>query len=123
MDYYYGNNELRRVIDLINSGHFSHGDTELFKPLIDELLYDDQYLLFADYQSYIECQDWVGETFKDQDKWTKMSILNTARMGKFSSDRSIQDYSRKIWQVQPFPGKLKWQRIPEGGIQFPKPID
>ena len=123
MDYYYGNNELRGVIDLINSGHFSHGDTELFKPLIDELLHDDQYLLFADYQSYIECQDWVGETFKDQDKWTKMSILNTARMGKFSSDRSIEDYSRKIWQVQPFPVKLKWQRIPEGGIQFPEPID
>ncbi len=123
MDYYYGNNELRGVIDLINSGHFSHGDTELFKPLIDELLHDDQYLLFADYQSYIECQDWVGETFKDKNKWTRMSILNTARMGKFSSDRSIEDYSRKIWQVKPFPVKLKWQRLPEGGIQFPEPID
>jgi starch phosphorylase len=122
MDYYHGNDELRAVIDLINSGHFSHGDRDLFRPLVDSLLYDDQYLLFADYQDYLDCQDRISETFRDQDQWTRMSILNTARMGKFSSDRSINDYCRKIWQVQPFPVELKWQRIPEGGIMFPKPL-
>ena len=120
MDYYHGNDELRAVIDLINSGKFSRGDRELFRPLVDSLLYDDQYLLLADYQAYIDCQDRVSETFRDPDQWTRISILNTARMGKFSSDRSINDYCRKIWQVQPFPVELKWQRIPEGGIVFPK---
>ena len=91
------------MLDLISQGHFSNGDTNLFKPLVDELLYQDQYLLLADYQSYIDCQDRVSETWRDQDLWTKMSILNVARMGKFSSDRSIRDYCRDIWNVEPVP--------------------
>ena len=81
---------LREVIDLISSGFFSHGDRELFRPLIESLLYSDEYLLFADYPSYIEKQDEVGLLFQDKKHWTRMSILNTARMGKFSSDRAIQ---------------------------------
>jgi starch phosphorylase len=121
IDYYSGNEQLRAVIDLISSGHFSHGDQDLFRPLVNSLLQDDPYLLFADYQDYVDCQDRVSETFRDQEQWTRMAILNTARMGKFSSDRSIRDYCRKIWQVEPFPVELKWQRIPEGGIVFPKP--
>jgi len=120
MDYYQNNDELRGAIDLIRSGHFSHGDQELFRPLIDSLLYHDEYLLFADYQSYIDCQEQVGKIYQDKKRWTRMSILNVANMGKFSSDRSINDYCRKIWQVRPFPVELKWQRIPEGGIVFPK---
>jgi len=116
IDYYNTNEELRGVIDLLSSGHFSHGDRELFKPIVDSLLYDDQYMLFADYQDYIDCQDRVSDVFTDQHRWTRMSILNTARMGKFSSDRSITDYSRKIWDIQPFPVKLKWQRLPDDGI-------
>jgi starch phosphorylase len=118
MDYYNSNHELKRVIDLISSGHFSHGDRELFRPIVDSLLYDDQYTLFADYQDYIDCQQRVGEVFDNRDRWTRMSILNTARMGKFSSDRSITDYSKKIWQVDPFPVKLRWQQLPENGILF-----
>ena len=106
------------MIDLIASGHFSHGDRELFRPIVDSLLYDDQYMLFADYQEYIDCQQRVGEVFADKERWTRMSIFNVARMGKFSSDRSISDYSRKIWDVKPFPVKLKWQRIPEDGVLF-----
>jgi starch phosphorylase len=121
IDYYSGNEQLRAVIDLISSGHFSHGDQDLFRPLVNSLLQEDPYLLFADYQDYVDCQDRVSETFRDQEQWTRMAILNTARMGKFSSDRSIRDYCRKIWQVEPFPVELKWQRIPEGGIVFPKP--
>ena len=101
--YYEDNRELRAVLDLISQGHFSNGDINLFKPLVDELLYQDQYLLLADYQSYIDCQDRVSETWRDQDLWTKMSIRNVARMGKFSSDRSIRDYCREIWNVEPVP--------------------
>ncbi|OLP19945.1 glycogen phosphorylase [Leptolyngbya sp. 'hensonii'] len=98
-DYYHNNPELKRVIDRIASGFFSHGDRNLFKPLIDSLLYRDEYLLLADYQSYVECQDRVSQAYRDQDHWTRMSILNVARMGKFSSDRSIRDYLQNIWKA------------------------
>jgi starch phosphorylase len=97
--YYESNAELKAAIDLINSGHFSEGDTNLFKPLTDKLLYDDPFMLLADYQAYIDCQAQVSEAYRNQDHWTRMSILNSARMGKFSSDRSIRDYSREIWDV------------------------
>jgi starch phosphorylase len=117
-DYAQNDDELKGVIDLIASGYFSHGDRELFRPIIDSLLYDDQYTLFADYRSYIDCQDRVGKAFQDKENWTRMSILNAARMGKFSSDRSIIDYSRKIWDVKPFPVELKWHRLPEDGVLF-----
>ncbi len=121
LDYYQNNEELRGVIDLLESGHFSHGDQELFRPITESLVYDDQYLCLADYQDYVECQERVSETFRDENLWTRMSILNVARIGKFSSDRSISDYCRKIWKAHPFPVELKWQQVPEGGIVFPKP--
>jgi len=101
MQYYKTNPELKLAIDRIASGFFSHGDPSIFKPLIDSLMNRDEYLLFADYQSYIECQDKVSAAYRDQDNWTRMAILNTARMGKFSSDRSIQDYCEGIWKVEP----------------------
>ncbi|MEM7591571.1 MAG: glycogen/starch/alpha-glucan phosphorylase, partial [Cyanobacteria bacterium P01_A01_bin.83] len=101
MSYYNANEELKAVIDRVAHGDFSHGDTKLFKPIVDSLLYDDPYMLLADYQAYIDCQDRVSQTYKDQDKWTKMSILNSARMGKFSSDRTIKEYCEQIWDIQP----------------------
>ena len=101
MDYYESNEELKGVIDSIKDGYFSHGDTELFRPIIDSLLYDDPYMLLADYQSYIDCQEQVALTYRDQKKWTKMSILNSARMGKFSSDRTIKEYCDEIWNAKP----------------------
>jgi starch phosphorylase len=101
-DIYESNPALREVIDSILSGHFSRGDRNLFHPLIDSLLNSDPYLLFADYQSYVDCQDRVSAAFLDQDSWAKMSIYNAARMGKFSSDRSIREYCRDIWNVKPF---------------------
>jgi starch phosphorylase len=100
-DYYHSNPELKLAIDRLSSGFFSHGDPNLFKPLLDSLLYHDDYLLFADYQSYVESQERVSQAYRDQDHWTRMSILNVARMGKFSSDRSIQDYLQKIWKALP----------------------
>jgi starch phosphorylase len=103
MDYYNRNQKLRDVIDLIRSGFFSRGDPELFRPLIDGLLQHDPYLLLADFQSYIDCQALVDEAYADTERWTRMSILNTARSGKFSSDRTIRDYCADIWRVKPVP--------------------
>ncbi len=111
-DYYYANAEMREAIDLIGSGYFSHGDADLFRPLVDSLLDHDEYLLLADYQSYVDCQDRVGRAFRNQEQWTRMSILNVARMGYFSSDRSIRDYCRDIWDVKPVPIVLE-QGLPE----------
>jgi starch phosphorylase len=103
MDYYNANANLRDVIDLIRSGFFSRGDTDLFRPLIDNLLYHDPYLLFADFQSYVECQERVAHAYGDVEQWTRMSILNSARSGKFSSDRTIREYCSDIWRVKPVP--------------------
>ncbi|HET9789077.1 MAG TPA: glycogen/starch/alpha-glucan phosphorylase, partial [Pyrinomonadaceae bacterium] len=100
-DYYNSNEQLREVIDLISSGAFSNGNRELFRPLVDSLLDRDEYLLFADYQSYVDQQDQVSQAFSDTLRWTKMSILNVARMGHFSSDRSIQQYCDQIWHTTP----------------------
>jgi starch phosphorylase len=97
--WYEGNPQLREAIDQIAAGVFSRGDRDLFRPLVDNLLDRDEYLLLADYQSYIDCQDRVSEAFRDGKKWTGMSILNVARMGKFSSDRAIREYCEKIWQT------------------------
>ncbi len=100
-DYVAANPELAAVLDLIAGGHFSHGDTEVFRPLIDNLRYDDPFLVLADYASYVECQDRVSAAWQDRDAWSRMSILNTARSGKFSSDRAIEEYCDDIWGVGP----------------------
>jgi glycogen phosphorylase len=92
---------LREAIDAIAGGAFSNGDREIFRPLIDSLLWHDDYMLFADYRSYLDCQQRVGDAFGNQPEWTRMSILNSARVGRFSSDRSIRDYCRDIWHVRP----------------------
>ena len=101
MDCYRANEELREVIDCIRLGFFSRGNPNLFQPLIESLLHRDEYMVLADYQSYIDCQDRVGRAFGDPERWTRMCILNVARMGKFSSDRCIREYCRDIWTVSP----------------------
>ncbi len=106
-EYYTKNPLLKDTIDLINSGFFSKGNQDLFKSLVDSLVYDDQYLLLADYQAYIDCQKQVGAAYKDQENWSRMSILNAVRMGHFSSDRSIRDYCEKIWKVSPVPVEVE----------------
>ena len=102
--WYEGNRELREAVGLIAAGEFSPNDRKLFRPLVDHLLGRDNYLVLADYQSYIDCQDRVSSAFRERNKWTEMSILNVARMGKFSSDRSIRDYCREIWHASIIPG-------------------
>ncbi len=101
LSYYESNNELREVIDLISSGYFSRGDTRLFQPLVASLLYHDEYLVLADYQAYVDCQGAVDQAFRDQERWTRMSILNVARLGWFSSDRAIREYCEHIWKARP----------------------
>jgi starch phosphorylase len=98
---YDANPELRETIDLIASGFFSDGDRGLFHPLVESLLTRDDYMLLADYQSYVDCQQRASEAYPDQKNWTRMSILNSARVGRFSSDRSIREYCRDIWNIQP----------------------
>jgi starch phosphorylase len=100
---YEGDPVLRSVIDALADGTFSGGDTSLFRPLVDSLLGEDPWLLLADFRSYVECQAEVERAWLDPERWTRMSILNTARMGFFSSDRSIADYCRDVWRVAPVP--------------------
>ncbi len=99
--YYDANPKLREVLDSLANGEFSHGDRALFEPLLQSLLTRDDYMLLADYQSYIDCQDRVSAAYRDRDRWTRMSMLNVARIGKFSSDRSIRDYCADIWKSWP----------------------
>ena len=99
--FYDSNAELREVLDALLNGEFSHGDKSLFAPLVGSLLNGDDYMLLADYQSYIDCQDRVSQAYKNPEEWTRMSILNVARIGKFSSDRSIRDYCADIWKTWP----------------------
>jgi starch phosphorylase len=94
---------LRKVLDMIAEGEFSPGNRDLFKPIIDNLLNQgDRYMLLADYASYVNCQDEVGQLYRDSDEWARRAILNTVGMGKFSSDRTIAEYARDIWDVKTF---------------------
>ncbi|MUL80207.1 MULTISPECIES: glycogen/starch/alpha-glucan phosphorylase [unclassified Mycolicibacterium] len=100
-DYIAADDELSAVLDLIASGRFSRGDTEVFRPIVDTLRYTDPFLVLADYASYMQCQQRVSKAWRDTEGWTRMSILNTARSGKFSSDRAITEYCDDIWGVGP----------------------
>jgi len=102
--YYQGNPELKEIIDMIDSGYFSPEEPQLFKPLTRSLLdQGDYYLVLADFESYVKAQQLVATTYQDQERWTRMSILNTANMGKFSSDRAVLEYANTIWGASPVP--------------------
>jgi starch phosphorylase len=100
------NAELRDALDLVASGYFSRGDAELFRPLVENLLRSDPFLVLADYADYVACQQRVSDAWADPQRWTRMSILNTARAGKFSSDRAIREYCDRIWGAKPVPVRL-----------------
>ncbi|WP_036302421.1 glycogen/starch/alpha-glucan phosphorylase [Methylotenera sp. L2L1] len=100
-DYYNSNPELKQVLDMIADGYFSIDEPSRYQIIVDNLLNNDQYLLLADYASYIEAQERVGKLYQHQDDWTRMAILNVANMAKFSSDRAIGDYAKNIWHVTP----------------------
>ena len=112
----YLDGELKEVIDLIRCGFFSRGDTELFRPLIDGLVWHDPYLVFADFASYVACQQQVASTYADPERWARMSIINSARSGKFSSDRTIREYCDDIWKAPPVHVRLLTQEYVKGGF-------
>lgn len=118
LGYYYGNPELQLAIDRLSEGFFSGGDQELFKPLVRKLLDEDPYFVLADFLEYSEAQQRVGEAYRDEKRWAKMSILNAARVGKFSSDRSIQEYCDEIWKVKPVPVQLADAREGETNLRL-----
>lgn len=100
-DYYERDEELRAAIDAIAAGAFSNGDRETFAPIVDSIMGRDEYLTLADYRAYVDCQEQVEHTWGDADAWSRMSVLNTARSGFFSSDRTVADYCSSIWRAQP----------------------
>jgi glycogen phosphorylase len=102
--YYHTDSELRRVLDMISSGFFSPDDPGRFRPLMDDLLHrGDTYRLLADFRPYVTAQEAAARLYQDQDAWSRVSILNVAGMGKFSSDRTIRQYAEEIWGAQPVP--------------------
>jgi starch phosphorylase len=100
---------LKAAVDAVAAGRFSTNDPHLFKPLVDRLLHGDEYLVLADYAAYLDCQEQVDRAYRDRTAWTRKSILNTARMGRFSSDRAIREYCEDIWKVKPVPVELSEQ--------------
>jgi starch phosphorylase len=99
--FYQQNPELRAALDAIAGGVFSNGDTELFRPLIDTLNYRDEFLHLADYEAFIKVQDQIDLAYRDEEAWTRMSIINSARCGFFSSDRAVRQYCEEIWRAKP----------------------
>jgi len=109
--FYDNNPELKQALDMINNGYFSPDDHERFKPVFNALTYHgDRYMLLADYASYIDAQQQVEALYRDQDAWTRKAILNVAHMGKFSSDRTIREYSQQIWNARCVVAKRKTLR-------------
>jgi starch phosphorylase len=100
-DYYEQDPELKEAVDMIASGYFSPEHRDLFRPLIDNWLEDDPFLVLADYRSYLGAQEEVDRLFSDPDQWTRKSVLTVCRMGYFSSDRAIREYSERIWDLRP----------------------
>ncbi|MFT5131187.1 MAG: starch phosphorylase [Rhodothermales bacterium] len=95
--------ELQEALQMITEGYFSPSDRGLFRPLFDSMPRYDPYMVLADFRAYVDCQDRVARTWAEPRQWQSMSILNTARMGPFSSDRAVLEYCRDIWHVQPVP--------------------
>lgn len=106
-DYYNSNPEIKQCVDQIAGGFFSPSNPNEFKNIADILLKYDSYFLLADFAAYIKAQDLVSKTYEDQNKWLEMSINNIASSGKFSSDRTIAEYAREIWGVEP-----SWEKLP-----------
>ena len=98
---YSRNERLKRTLDLLGSGYFTGGDREASSPLVSDLLYNDRFMALADFDSYLEAQARVEETYANAEEWNTKAILNVARMGYFSSDRSIKDYLEGIWHARP----------------------
>ena len=108
---YQNNPELREVLSMINTGYFNRDKPHLYNDLYNSLVFEDKYMLLEDFASYVECQQRVIKTWQDPEKWTRMSILNTAASGKFSSDRTIAEYARDIWKLKSVTVELPGKKV------------
>jgi starch phosphorylase len=103
-EWYRNDRRLKGVLDALSSGRFSPGEPGLFRPVVESLLNGgDPYLVLADFAAYLACQEEVDRAYQDSERWTRMAILNVARTGKFSSDRTIREYADDIWKIIPVP--------------------
>ena len=101
-DYYNSDEELRTTLDMVRLNHFIPGEPNLFLPIWDSLMaLGDRYFVLADFRAFVQAQDRVRTLYLNQAQWTRCSILNTANMGKFSSDRAVREYARDIWNIEP----------------------
>jgi starch phosphorylase len=101
-----GSPVLQEVVELLYSGQFSEGDGGLFAPLLDGLSHSDPFFVLADFEAYLQAQQRIDGRWQDQRGWHHSSLMNTARSGFFSSDRSIQDYAERVWKVHAMPVEL-----------------
>ncbi len=108
---YQHNPGLREALSMINTGYFNRDKPHLYNDLYNSLVFEDKYMLLEDFASYVECQQRVIKTWQDPDKWTRMSILNTAASGKFSSDRTIAEYAKDIWELEPVTVELPGKKV------------
>ncbi|XP_073494607.1 glycogen phosphorylase, liver form [Phyllobates terribilis] len=122
-EYYHRLPELKQVMDQIQSGFFSPSKPDLFKDLVDMLFYHDRFKVFADYEAYVKCQERVSALYKSPKEWTKVVIKNIAASGKFSSDRTIKEYAKDIWGVEPSDLKIPPPNEPREAIEDLKPIN
>ena len=99
--YYEAEPQLQEALDQISSGFFSPDRPDLFKPLVDALLSHDYFMLLADWRSYVDSQERVSQAYQNPEYWTRLSILNVARIGYFSSDRAISEYCERVWHIRP----------------------
>ncbi|MFW5960456.1 MAG: glycogen/starch/alpha-glucan family phosphorylase, partial [Chitinivibrionales bacterium] len=98
-EYIQRSEDLRRIISLVENNFFSLNESDIFKPILDEIRYNDRFMVCADFDAYIKAQQEAEKVFSDKEEWDKRSVLNTAGSGKFSSDRTIEEYNRDIWGV------------------------
>lgn len=110
---YHGNADLKTVLDMIGSGYFSPAEFNRYRPIIDTLTHHgDRYMVLADYPAYVARQEDVATLYQDQENWSRKAILNTANMGKFSSDRTISEYAKQIWETKPVKTLIKNEKKP-----------
>jgi len=102
IDYYNKSENLQKILNMIQYNIFSKNEPGVFQPIIDDLLHIDNYFVLADFENYISTQLLVEQTYLDKQSWNKKSILNVARIGKFSSDRTISEYAKDIWHIKPY---------------------
>ena len=108
---YQHNPGLREALSMINTGYFNRDKPHLYNDLYNSLVFEDKYMLLEDFASYVECQQRVIKTWQEPEKWTRMSILNTAASGKFSSDRTIAEYAKDIWELEPVKVELPGKKV------------